>query len=110
MMALHRERHDDEEAMAADTVCRVICGYVQTEADDMTVRQMAILLEVSKKPMEITPLSELLRIPLPSISQNLDKLVKLGYARRNRDGRKVTATVTPAGSAKIGRIMANVLM
>lgn len=95
---------NDEEGQI-DTIDRIICGYVRQGGDDLTMRQVAILVQITQNPLEMTPLAEKLGLSLPSVSRSMDMLERLKLARRIRKGRNVTAAATPLGSARIGRLM-----
>lgn len=88
---------------------KVICGYIREEGDDLSMRQMAVLLQIAQAPMEITPLANQLRLSLSSVSRSIDALVKLRLVKRVRKGRNVTASTTPLGEAKVGRLVANAI-
>jgi DNA-binding MarR family transcriptional regulator len=98
------ESHEDE---LIRTIDKVICGYIRQEGDDLSVRQLAVLVQIAQQPMEITPLANSLRLSLSTVSRSIDALEKLKLARRARNGKFVTALATPLGHAKVGRLMAN---
>lgn len=98
------ESHEDE---LIRTIDKVICGYIRQEGDDLSVRQLAVLVQIAQQPLEITPLANSLRLSLSTVSRSIDALEKLGLARRMRNGKFVTALATPLGQAKVGRLMAN---
>ena len=89
------------------TVDNIICGYIRQEGDDLSVRQLAVLIQIAQQPMEITPLANSLGLSLSTVSRSIDALEKLKLARRERNGRFVTAIATPFGHAKVGRLMVN---
>lgn len=97
-----------EEEDLIRMVDRIICGYIRQEGDDLSVRQLAVLVQIAQNPMEITPLANSLRLPLPTISRSIDTLEKLKLAKRSKKGKFVTAMATPLGQAKVGRLMANI--
>lgn len=98
---------DDQEIELLRLVDNLICGYIRQGGDDLSVRQLAVLLQVSQQSMEITPLAATLGLGLPAVSRCIDALEKLKLARRERKGRNVTVHVTPLGSARVGRLMTN---
>lgn len=101
--------HDDEENASMVILDKVICGYIRDEGDDLSMRQMAVLIQIAQTPMEVTPLAKQLQLSLSSVSRSIDALVKLKLAKRVRNGRNVTASTTPLGSAKVGRLISNLL-
>ena len=99
-------RGDDaaEEALFR-VVDQIICGYIRHEGDDLSVRQLAVLVQLTQSPRMVTPLANELGLSLSTVSRSLDTLEKLRLAKRTRSGRQVTAAATPLGHAKIGRLM-----
>lgn len=98
---------DYDEDDLIRTVDNIICGYIRQEGDDLSVRQLAVLVQIAQQPMEITPLANSLGLSLSTVSRSIDALEKLKLARRARNGKFVTAIATPLGHAKVGRLMAN---
>lgn len=96
----------DEDALIR-TIDNIICGYIRQQGDDLSVRQLAILVQIAQRPMEITPLANSLGLSLSTVSRSIDTLEKIKLARRERNGKFVTAIATPLGHAKVGRLMAN---
>lgn len=96
----------DEDALIR-TIDNIICGYIRQEGDDLSVRQLAVLVQIAQQRMEITPLANALGLSLSTVSRSIDALEKLKLARRERNGKFVTAIATPLGHAKVGRLMAN---
>lgn len=99
---------DHHEERLIRMIQDVICGYVRSEGDDLTMRQIAVLVQLARAPLDMTPLAQSLGLSLPTVSRSVDALAKLKYAKRKRMGRKVTVSLTPTGFAKIGRLMAHV--
>lgn len=97
-----------EEEDLIRMVDRIICGYIRREGDDLSVRQLAVLVQIAQNPMEITPLANSLGLGLPTVSRSIDTLEKLKLAKRSKSGKFVTAMATPLGQAKVGRLMANI--
>lgn len=100
------ERSEEELILIVDAM---ICGYIRREGDDLSMRHIGILVQISQQPMDITPLATALGLSLSTVSRSIDALEKLKLARRERNGRNVTVHVTPLGAAKVGRIMATAL-
>lgn len=100
---------DAHEDNLIRTVDNVICGYIRQEGDDLSVRQLAVLVQIAQEPLEITPLAAALGLSLSTVSRSIDALEKLKLARRERRGKYVKALATPLGHAKVGRLMANVM-
>lgn len=96
---------DGAEIALIGRVDAMICGYIRQEADDLSIRQIAVLVRIAQRPMEITPLALELGLSLSTVSRSIDALEKLKLARRTRKGRYVTAHATPLGEAKVGRLM-----
>jgi len=106
---LCRRGTDQDEDALIRTVDNVICGYIRQEGDDLSVRQLAVLVQIAQQPLEITPLANALGLSLSTVSRSIDALEKLKLARRERNGKFVKALATPLGHAKVGRLMANVI-
>jgi len=105
----HARRIDEcEEERLIRMIQDVICGYVRSEGDDLSMRQIAVLVQLARGPLEITPLANALELSLSTVSRSVDALAKLRYAQRRRCGRHVAVSLTPSGQAKVGRLMANV--
>lgn len=99
---------DHHEERSIRMIQDVICGYVRSEGDDLTMRQIAVLVQLARSPLDVTPLAQSLGLSLSTVSRSVDALAKLKYAKRKRMGRKVTVSLTPTGFAKVGRLMAHV--
>lgn len=98
---------DHSEEALVRTVENIICGYIKEEGDDLSVRQLAVLIRVAQIPMVMTPLAADLGLSLSAVSRCVDALEKIKLARRQRKGKFVTVYATPLGQAKVGRLMAN---
>ena len=75
--------HDDALALWRDTLVASLRGG----GPDLSARQMSILLTVytAPPPHTVRDLSEALAISRPAVSRALDRLCRLGYARRRHD-------------------------
>ena len=104
-----RQGHGDAEEASIATVENLICGYIRDEGDDLSMRQIGILIRIAQSPIEITPLANELRLSLSTVSRSIDTLVRLKLARRHRRGRHVSVNATPLGEAKVGRLVAKAM-
>jgi DNA-binding MarR family transcriptional regulator len=80
-----------------------LVASVRQEGPDLSARQMAILLIVylEERPQTVRGLAAELAISKPAVTRALDRLSKLGYARRVKDEadrRNVLVTRTVKGS------------
>lgn len=104
---MSRYGEDETEDKAAGLVTRMFHGLVGSQCGDLTMRQMAILLESSTQPIGISDLADKLGIPKSSVSRSCDYLEKNELVRRQRlngdDSRRVTIEPTPQGIALIGK-------
>lgn len=107
--ALASRGHATIEELSIQTIHKVICGYIREEGDDLSMRQIAVLVQIAQGPLGITSIAEALLLSLSTVSRSIDALERLKLAKRQRSGRHVTAMATPLGSAKIGRLMANAM-
>lgn len=89
---------------------------VAGESRELTMRQMAILLEVvlSQRPQTIRGMAALFDIPKPSVVRAVDALDEtgFGFVRREREGddrRSVLVLPTPAGQAYVHKLTAALL-
>lgn len=102
-----RYGEDETEDKAAGLITRMFQGLVSTQCGDLTMRQMAILLEASVQPIGVSDLGEKLGIPKSSVSRSCDYLEKNDLIRRQRlipeDSRRVMIEPTPRGLALIGK-------
>ena len=98
---------DESEEKAAALVTKMFHGLVSTQCGELTMRQMAILLESSVNPIGVSEIADKLGISKSSVSRSCDYLEKNDLARRMRqapeDSRRVTIAPTPRGLALIGK-------
>lgn len=68
---------------------KVLTGQVQDGMPDLTVRQMAILLQIYlvPPPHTVRGLAALLKVTKPVITRALDRMGELGLVERERDPR-----------------------
>ncbi len=90
---------------------RTLVGYVRSGDPDLTNRQMAILLLVSKTkgPHTVRGLAARLEVSKPVVTRALNKLAQLGFLRRLRDEadrRNIFVQMTSAGSRFLDRFQA----
>lgn len=96
----------DEEIQSLSTIQALICGYVIHEGDDMTFRQISVLLRLADERRNITALAKGLNLSNSTTSRIVDALEKQRYAVREREGKTVWVSLTQKGLAKVGRLMA----
>jgi len=87
---------------------RTLVGYVRSGDPDLTNRQMAILLLVSKTkgPHTVRGLASRLEVSKPVVTRALNKLAQLGFLRRLRDEadrRNIFVQMTSVGSRFLDR-------
>lgn len=86
----------------------VLMGQVQDDLPDLTVRQMAILLQIYlvPPPHTVRGLAALLKVTKPVITRALDRMGDLGLVDRERDPRDMRNVVikrTVAGALFLER-------
>jgi DNA-binding MarR family transcriptional regulator len=102
--------YDINEEKLIKTVENIICGYIKEEGDDLSVRQLAVLIRVAQTPMVMTPLATDLGLSLSAVSRCVDALEKIKLAKRQKSGKFVTVYATALGQAKVGQLMANAII
>ncbi len=86
----------------------VLKGQVQDDMPDLTVRQMAILLQIYlvPPPHTVRGLAALLKVTKPVITRALDRMGELGLVDRERDPRDLRNVIikrTVAGALFLER-------
>jgi DNA-binding MarR family transcriptional regulator len=101
------ETGDDELAQAIRLVARLAsllnAGCARA---DLSLVQYRLLLLVARQPPRARTLANLLQISRPTLTSNIDTVVRRGFIRRESvpgDGRGVRLTITPAGRAAVRR-------
>ena len=106
---MEKYEEDESERQAAMLVTKMFNGLVNTQCGELTMRQMAILLESSHQPFGVSEIAEKLRISKSSVSRSCDFLEKNKLIRRSRqssdDSRRVSIEPTPQGLALIGKAL-----
>ena len=66
---------------------RAVVESVRRDGPDLSARQLALMLTVYKTdpPHTVRGLAETLKVTKPAITRAVDRLVRLGLARRRRD-------------------------
>lgn len=101
--------HASNEELSIQTIDKVICGYIREEGDDLSMRQIAVLVQIAQEPLGVGEIATALLLSLSTVSRSIDALERMKLAKRQRSGRNVIAMATPLGSAKVGRLMANAM-
>ena len=97
----------DGELQAGHMLRKVFNSILENDICDLTMRQMAIYINVSTQDsMTMTELANILNISMSSISRSVDALENKGVVRRDRKGKYVHVYATPRGRAVIGRAIA----
>jgi DNA-binding MarR family transcriptional regulator len=106
---MEKYEEDESERQAAILVAKMFNGLVSTQCGELTMRQMAILLESSHRPIGASEIADKLGISKSSVSRSCDFLEKNNLARRSRqspdDSRRVSIEPTPQGLALIGKAL-----
>lgn len=79
----------------------------QPETDDITVRQLLVLLSLTEKPRTVRELSAEVMLSKPAVSRAADWLEELGFARRDKDPndrRSVLLVLTTGGKVFLRRV------
>ena len=114
MYALKAPTHDADPPVPSDaglgTLRETIVGEVRL-GEDLTLRQMAVLLTVylTDEPQTVRGLARHLQVNRPAITRALDRLGEHHLVRREpdpNDRRSVLATRTPNGTAMMQRLKA----
>lgn len=92
---------------------QALCATVQSDAPDLTARQLAILLHVYllPPPHTVRGLAAALHLSKPVVTRALDRLATLGLARRRKDEadkRNVLIQRTVAGSVFLSDLAARI--
>ena len=92
---------------------RALSATVQSDAPDLTARQLAILLNIYllPPPHTVRGLAATLHLSKPVVSRALDRLATLGLARRRQDEadkRNVLIQRTVAGSVFLSDLAARI--
>jgi DNA-binding MarR family transcriptional regulator len=99
----------ESENRANELLCMAFEGIIENEMSDLTMRQMAIFMNVSRQDgMVISELAKRLNVPLSSISRSVDVLTTKGVVKRDRQGRNVHIYMTHRGWALVGRTISSI--
>ena len=99
----------DSEYRAGEILRLAFEGLLENDICDLTMRQMAIYMNVSTKDgMTISDLAKNLNISMSSISRSVDALASKNVVRRQREGKYVKIFMTPRGKAVIGRAISSI--
>lgn len=99
----------DSEWRASEILRKAFEGILENDICDLTMRQMAIYMNVSTKDgMTMSDLAKILDISMSSISRSVDALASKGVVRRQREGKYVRIFMTPRGKAVIGRAISSI--
>lgn len=97
------------EERAEEILRKAFEGILENDIGDLTMRQMAIFVNVSTTDgMTMSDLAKILDISMSSISRSVDALSNKGIVQRKRKGKYVHLHMTPRGKAVIGRAVASI--
>lgn len=83
-----------------NTVNLFLLKLKSKKRDDLTVRQLLVLIELQYRPQTVRGLAETLNMQKPVITRAIDKLCKDNLAARTpdfQDRRSVILRITPSG-------------
>ena len=86
--------------MTEINVTSIVHHLIEKKFDDLTVRQLAILMECKNTRQTVRGLAERFKLNKPAITRAAYKLEGLGFiarAKDPRDGRSVFLTIAPSG-------------
>ena len=99
----------DREARAGQVLKDAFAGILENDIGDLTMRQMAIFMNVSESNgLTMSDIAKLLNISMSSISRSVDALENKKVIRRKRDGKYVRLYLRPRGEAMIGRALSSI--
>ena len=97
------------EALAGQVLKDAFCGILENDIGDLTMRQMAIFMNVSESNgLTMSQIAKLLNISMSSISRSVDALENRKVIKRKRDGKYVRLYLCPRGEAMIGRALSSI--
>ena len=99
----------EREALAGQVLKDAFAGILENDIGDLTMRQMAIFMNVSESNgLTMTDIAKMLNISMSSISRSVDALENKKVLKRKRDGKYVRLYLRPRGEAMIGRALASI--
>ena len=99
----------DREVLAGRILKDAFGGILENTIGDLTMRQMAIFMNVSEtNGMTMSDISKVLNISMSSISRSVDALENKKVIRRQRDGKYVRLFLRPRGEAMMGRALSSI--
>lgn len=99
----------DREARAGQVLKDAFAGILENDIGDLTMRQMAIFMNVSEaNGLTMSDIAKILNISMSSISRSVDALENKKVIKRKRDGKYVRLYLRPRGEAMIGRALSSI--